>query len=196
MHAPDLTMVEEIDTQVALDLGPATPTRIDLDSQALFRSPGAASQMSGTTARSSFSMAEAEYLEPRFIVKHMRKLCEAADEFLDHIAPDNGSIEVDLHNIQEMQKPDSDFADEYRDFDLELEVHLKHFKGEERNYIHNRAVHQALLGPNGDAVAAQTGLDLILYLTNVLVFAKQMIYSDRSTSDVFFPEPIYALTRP
>ena len=187
MHAPDLTMVEEMDSQVALDLvpAPATPTRIDLDDQTLFRSPGAASQMSGTTAHSSLSLIEADILEPKFIVRHMGKLCEAADEFLDHVAPDNGTIEVDLHNIREMQKPDSDFVEEYRDFEITLHVHLKHFKGEERSYIHNRAVHQALFGPNGDAVAAQTGLDLILYTTNVLVFAKQMIYSDRSTREVW-----------
>jgi hypothetical protein len=177
-------MVEEMDSQVALDR-PATPTRIDIDGPTLLRSPGAVSQMSGSTAISSFSMVEAQFLESKFIVKHTRKLCEAADEFLDHIAPDSGSIETDLHNIQEIQKPDSDFTDEYRDFDDELQVHLKHFKGEERNYIHTRAVHHALLGPNSDEIAAQTGIDLVLYLTNVLVFAKQMIYSDRSTKDVW-----------
>lgn len=185
MHAPDLTMVEELDTQIILQQAPATPTRIDIDDSATLRSPGAASEMSGTTAISSFSMIEAEFLEPKFMMKHMRKLCEAADEFLDHIVPDSGNIQDDHRNIQEIQKPDSDFTEEYRDFDVELYVHLKHFKGEEHNYIHTRAVHRALLGLNNDAAASQTGMDLVFYLTNVLVFAKQMIHSDRNAKDVW-----------
>ncbi|EOA82497.1 uncharacterized protein SETTUDRAFT_140618 [Exserohilum turcica Et28A] len=176
----DLTVVEEIDTQIDLDdERPRTPEPTHPEIPVSFRSPGAVSEMSGTTAISSFSMAEAEFLESKFIVKHMRKLCDAAEEFLEHIAPSSATMRDDLKNIQEMQKPGSAYSEDYLDYEIELHVHLKHFKSEDHNYIHARALHRALFGTNEQPVASQTGLDLILYLANLLVFAKQMIYSDR-----------------
>jgi hypothetical protein len=141
--------------------------------------------MSGTTAISSFSMVEAEFLEPKYILKHMRKLCESAREFLDHLAPDDGTLEQDLLNIHEIQKPDSDFTEEYRDFNDELNVHLKHYKSDEHSYIHVRAIHRVLFDADRDVAAAQSGIDLILYLANLLVFAKQMIHSDRSEKQIW-----------
>lgn len=141
--------------------------------------------MSGTTAISSFSMIEAEFLEPKYILKHMRKLCDSADEFLQHLAPADGTINDDHRNIQEMLKPDSDFVEEYTDFDEEFKLHLKHFKGEESNYINLRAVHRALFGSYNDTGALKSGVDLALYLANTLVFAKQMIHSNRSDKDVW-----------
>jgi hypothetical protein len=185
LHAPDLTIVEEMDTQIDLQAAPATPTHTQLEQSIAYRSPGAASEMSGTTAISSFTMIEAEFLEPKYILKHMRKLCDSSREFLDHLAPENGGIDADLRNIQEMQKPESDFNDEYRDFDDELNVHLKHYKSEEHSYIHVRAIHRALFDGNYDAAATQTGIDLILYLANLLIFAKQMIHSDRTEKGIW-----------
>ena len=130
-------------------------------------------------------MIEAEFLEPKYILKHMRKLCESAEEFLQHLAPKNGTKEADRRNILEMQKPDSEFTEDYRDFDDELNVHLKHFKSEEHSYIHARAVHRALFGSYNDVGALQSGIDLVFYLVNILVFAKQMIHSDRSDKNVW-----------
>ncbi|KAF1836976.1 hypothetical protein BDW02DRAFT_492543 [Decorospora gaudefroyi] len=186
----DLTTVEEMDTQVALEDeddedAPGTPTRAQFEAPVSFRSPDAASEMSGTTAISSFSMVEAEFLEPRFILRHLAKLCDSTQEFLEHVAPDTGGMEVDSQNIQEMQKPGSDYAMEYEDFDDELKVHLKHFKTAEISYIHVRALHRTLFGANGDATASRTGLDLILYLTNLLLFAKHMLHSDRNGRDIW-----------
>ncbi|KAH7088385.1 hypothetical protein FB567DRAFT_337772 [Paraphoma chrysanthemicola] len=181
----DLTVVEEVDTQIEPDEAPNTPKRTQTEDPAFFRSPGAASEMSGTTAISSFSMVESEFLDSRKILKHLRKLCESATEFLEHVAPDNGSLEDDLRHIHEIQKPDSDFTDEYRDFNEELELHLKHYKSEEHNYIRVRAVHRALFESNHDLAAAASGIDLILYLANLLVFAKQMIHSDRSEKEIW-----------
>jgi hypothetical protein len=173
-----------MDTQIASENeeAPGTPTRTQFEAP---RSPGAASEMSGTTAMTSFSVAEAESLEPRFILKHLRKLCDSAEEFLEHIAPDNASIQDDARNTRETQRPGSDYNEEYSDFDIELNVHLKHFKSEEHSYIHIRALHRTLLGTNGDAAASQTGLDLILYLANLLVFAKNMICSDRNAKNMW-----------
>jgi hypothetical protein len=180
LHAPDLTIVEEVDTQIDLEEAPDTPKHSQLEQSVPFRSPGAASQMSGTTAISSFSMIEAEFLAPKKILKHMRKLCDSSREFLEHLAPENGGIRDDSRSIEEMQKPDSEFTDEYREFDEELNFHLKHYKSEDHSYIHVGAIHRALFDGSRDAAATQTGLDLILYLANILVFAKQMIHSDRT----------------
>lgn len=187
-NTPDLTIVQEIDAEVPFDEAPATPQRIDMPlpmEQQVFRSPGAVSEMSGTTAISSFSMIEAEFLEPKYILKHMRKLCDAAGEFLQHLAPQDATISDDHRNIQEMLKPDSDFAEEYRDFDDELKLHLKHFKGEENSYINIRAVHRALFGSYNDVGALQSGVNLVLYLANILVLAKQMIGSSRNDKGVW-----------
>lgn len=183
---PELTIVEEVDTEIAFPEVPGTPQRFDLPwKQQAFRSPGAASEMSGTTAISSFSMIEAEFLEPKYMLKHMRKLGDVAEDFLYHLAPENGTLEVDHHNIQEMQKPGSEYSQDYHDFETELNVHLKHFKSEENNYIHVRAVHRALFGSYNDVGALQSGVNAVLYLANLVVFAKQMIYSDRSSKDVW-----------
>ncbi|KAI4921768.1 hypothetical protein J4E90_000195 [Alternaria incomplexa] len=181
----DLTVVEEIDTEIALeeDEVPGTPARTEPD--VTFRSPGAASEMSGTTAITSFSMIEAEFLEPRYIVKHLRKLCEATEDFLEHIAPNHAAIEDDLQNIQEMRKPGSVYSKDYQDFEDELNTQLKHYKGEEHSYIHIRAIHRALFGTSEDVTASQSGLDLILYLTNLLVLAKQIMHSDRDDKSMW-----------
>ncbi|KAG9192919.1 hypothetical protein G6011_11653 [Alternaria panax] len=186
----DLTAVEEMDSQS--DLGeqdeeaPGTPTRAETESEhASFQSPGAASQMSGTTAISSFSMIEAEFLDPRFILKHLRKLCDSAEEFLEHIAPDDGTMLEDLQNIQEMQKPGSIYTQDYLDLNDQLNLHLKHFKSEEHSYIHIRALHRALFETSEDVAASQSGLDLILYLANLVVLAKQMIHSNRDDKNIW-----------
>lgn len=173
-------MVEEIAEDV-----PGTPEHTQPGSTMPYRSPGAASEMSGTTAISSFTMVEAESLDPKFILKHLRKLYDSAEEFLEYLAPENGSAEDDMRNIREIQKPDSDFSEEYRDFDLEFNVHLKHYKSEDNDYIPIRAIHRALFHSNGDVAAARSGLDLILYLTNLVIFAKRMIHSDRDEKSVW-----------
>ena len=199
--ASDLTVVEEADTEIAFGKAPATPQRVDIPlpmEQQTFRSPGAISQMSGTTAISSFSMIEAEFLEPKYMLRHMSKLYESATEFLDHLVPSDGTIQDDLNSIRELLKPDSDFVDDYHDFDENLKVHLKHFKGEESNYINVRAVHRALFGSYNDVGAVQSGINSVLCFANILVLAKQMIVSNRSEKGVldrlrqldnFFPVP-------
>lgn len=141
--------------------------------------------MSGTTAISSFSMVEAEFLEPKYIQKHLGKLCDSAFEFLDHLAPAGGSMQEDFRNIQEMQKPGSEFAADYGDCDDEFRLHLKHFKGDENNYINPRAIHRALFGSYNDIGAMESGVNLVIYLANIAILAKQMIHSSRNDKDVW-----------
>ncbi|KAF3011081.1 hypothetical protein E8E13_011231 [Curvularia kusanoi] len=181
--ARDLSIVEEVDTEIAFGKTPATPQRIDFPlpaEQQTFRSPGAISQMSGTTAISSFSMIQADFLESKFMLKHVSKLCDNTQEFLEHLVPSAGSMDDDFHNMREMLKPDSDYVEEYHDLDAQFKLHLNHFKGEESNYINVRAVHRALFDSYNDSGAARSGINLVLYLANILVLAKQMITSDRS----------------
>ena len=118
------------------------------------------------------------------MLRHMSKLYESATEFLDHLVPSDGTIQDDLNSIRELLKPDSDFVDDYHDFDENLKVHLKHFKGEESNYINVRAVHRALFGSYNDVGAVQSGINPVLCFANILVLAKQMIVSNRSEKGV------------
>jgi hypothetical protein len=179
-------MVEEFDTQIDLHEVPDTPARTTQPEHTMpDRSPGAASQMSGTTAISSFSMVEAEFLVPKYILKHMRKLCDTAEEFLEHLAPEDGSVQDDLKHTIEIQRPDADYTEEYRDFDAELKVHLAHYKSDEHNYIHVRSVRHAIFGSDRDVTTDRSGLDLILYLANLLILAKSMIHSDRNDKDMW-----------
>ncbi|KAF1999667.1 hypothetical protein P154DRAFT_523204 [Amniculicola lignicola CBS 123094] len=180
----DLAPVEEIDTQIDADDQPSTPRRSP-EGPLPHRSPGAVSEMSGTTAISSFSMVEAEALEARYILRHLPKLYDATREFLEHLAPPNNRMKDDHHNILEMQKPDSVFNKDFRDYDEELNLQLRHFRSEHHQYIRPRAVRRALLGPDRDPNSKLPGIDLILYLANLLIFAKQMMGSDRDEKDIY-----------
>ncbi|KAF2655911.1 hypothetical protein K491DRAFT_598098 [Lophiostoma macrostomum CBS 122681] len=182
---PDLTTVDEVETQIALEIAAQTPPRPHKDAPIPARSPGAVSEMSGTTAISSFSMVEAEMLDPKLIQRDLSKLYERCTEFLGHLAPDDEGVDDDRYHIQEMQKPDSDFTQEYRDHDAELNVRLPKFRSEHQQYIRLRAVRRALLGPDRDPSVSQSGLDLVLYLANLLIFTKQMIGSDRTKNEIW-----------
>jgi hypothetical protein len=141
--------------------------------------------MSGTTAISSFSMVEAEMLEAHFILRHLPKLYDISTEFLAHLAPENARIEDDYAHIQEMQKPDSFFTQEYRDFNAELNLRLDRFRTEHQQYIRLRAIRRALLGPDRDPGASRSGLDLIIYLANLAIFTRQMIGSNRGEKEIW-----------
>jgi hypothetical protein len=180
----DLATVEEVDTQLVIEDIPNTPPRHEIPVSVPHRSPGAVSEMSGTTAISSFSMVGAELLaEPRFLFRKLRKLYETSEEFLDHLVPENGRLNDDYQHIRDMQMPDSSFSADYRDFDTEVAVYLNGFRGDHQRYILRKAVHHKLLGPSRDSDALRCGLDLILYVANLLIFAKQAIHSDRSEKD-------------
>ncbi|KAF2019756.1 hypothetical protein BU24DRAFT_386855 [Aaosphaeria arxii CBS 175.79] len=186
----ELTIVEEVETPIVLDRTLQTPPRPQIDVLELHRSPGGLSQMSGTTAITSMSVTEAEMLEPRFIVRHLPNLYAVSTTFLHHLAPKDGRIEDDDHNILEMQKPDSDFIQDYRDFDADLELRLSRYCAEERQdgttrYINVRAVERAIVGPDRQPESVEPGIDIVLYLANLAIFAKQMIGTDRSQERIW-----------
>jgi hypothetical protein len=180
-----LTTVEEIDTKIAIENIPSTPPRHEASTAILHPSPGALSEMSGTTAISSFTMVEADLLEPRIMMRKLPKLYEVLEEFMNHLVPEDAQIEDDHKHIRNLQMPDSDFSADYRVYDEEATIHLNHFRGEHQRYIQLRAVRRAFLGPNRDSDASQCGLDLVLYMANLLIFAKQMIHSNRGDKDTF-----------
>jgi hypothetical protein len=177
--------VDEVETQIALEIAAQTPPRPPKDAPLPLRSPGAVSEMSGTTAISSFSMVEAEMLDSKLIQRNLSKLFESSTEFFGHLAPDDEGEDEDRYHIQEMQKPDSEFTKDYREYDEDLNLRLPKFRSEHQQYIRLRAVRRALLGPDRDPSVSRSGLDLILYLANLLIFTKQMIGSNREKDDIW-----------
>ena len=141
--------------------------------------------MSGTTAISSFSIVEAEMLESRSILRNLSRLYDISTDFLDHLAPPKANIDQDDRNIMEMQTADSDFAQDYKDFDEQIMLYLAKFRSEHQQYIRPRAVRRALFGPERDPSSSQSGLDLVLYLANLLIFAKHMIETDRGQKKIW-----------
>ncbi|KAF1968798.1 hypothetical protein BU23DRAFT_601942 [Bimuria novae-zelandiae CBS 107.79] len=193
----DLTVVEEGDTQVVEEDVPETQLQPTVEIAAPRRSLGGVSAMSGTTVISSFTFVEAESLNPRFVLRRLPKLHDEVLEFLNHLAPEGSRI-PDLHDrIQEMRIAGSDFVADYNDFDHQLSMRLIHYRGESHQYIHLPAVHASLFGSNRDSAATETGIDLLLYQANLVIFAKDMINTDRDDKnmvgvlralDVSFPE--------
>ncbi|OAG08262.1 uncharacterized protein CC84DRAFT_1085793 [Paraphaeosphaeria sporulosa] len=172
----DLTVVEEVQIPNA----PASPPRTSTEIAIPRRSLGAVSEMSGTTAISSFTMVEAETLEPRFMLRYLSRLHEEVVECLDHLVPAEGGMVEDAQRIELLHDPNSDFLADYNAFDLQLRARLSHYRGDNQQYIHIRAAHAALFpGPNQDA-ATRTGLDLLLYQANLIVFAKDMMPLERN----------------
>ncbi|CAI6340057.1 unnamed protein product [Periconia digitata] len=180
--AADLTAVEEVDTQLDIQ---------DAPQNTLHRSPGAASEMSGTTAITSFSMGEAELLESRFLLRHLPKLHSVVDEFLNLLVPEEENVlsmedrlQRDLNRIRKMKIPGSDFVEDYNDCVDQLSLYVKHFLADNWWFINIQAIHQALFG-SADRNSAQTGLNLILYRANLLIMAKDMIHSDRKDKNMW-----------
>lgn len=169
---PDLTVVEEVDA-------PASPPRTNTEVAVPRRSLGAVSEMSGTTAISSFTLVDAETLEPRFMLRHLLRLHDEVGEFLEHLVPVEGGMLEDNRHIKLVHDPTSDFFADYNDFDRQLRTRLGHYRGDQQ-YIHNRAVHAALFPGATQDDATETGLDLLLYQANLIVFAKDMIPLDEN----------------
>ncbi|KAF2473295.1 uncharacterized protein BDR25DRAFT_282717 [Lindgomyces ingoldianus] len=176
----DLAPVEEVDTQLVIEDNRETPPRSVKVDAALHRSPGAVSEMSGTTAISSFSMVEAEDLDVKAILRRPRRLYESANEMLEHLVPDNGRIDEDREHYIEIQKPDSDYTIVFRDLNCDFSHDLSFFKSEHQDYIRPRAVHRALLGPERDLTSLESGLNPVLHKANLVEFTKTIITSDRN----------------
>ncbi|ORY17749.1 hypothetical protein BCR34DRAFT_554745 [Clohesyomyces aquaticus] len=181
----DLATVEEVDTQITIEEGAATPPRPAIVAIAPHRSPGAVSEMSGTTAMTSFSMVEAEDLKQQAILRRITRIHDSARELLEHLVPDQGRIEDDSEHYFELQKPDSEYTSTFRDLDFDFSNDLTFFKTEHQDYIRPRAVHRALLGPDRDPTAMRSGLDLVIFLANICFFSKFMMTSDRDKESMW-----------
>ncbi|KAH7139342.1 hypothetical protein B0J11DRAFT_423907 [Dendryphion nanum] len=178
-----LPTVEEVELQ---DISIGTPQRLNHEPITnAQRSPGALSQMSGTTAISSFSSVEAELLNVSAILRQLPKLYSDSTEFLNHLVPSDCTIDDDNQHIQEARKPDSSFNETFRDLEEVFNLRLAKFRGEDQQYVRLRAVHRALLGPDRDPSTMWSGIDLIVYLANLVVFAKSMIGSDRNEPEIW-----------
>jgi hypothetical protein len=134
--------------------------------------------MSGTTAFGSFSVIEAESLIPDDIQDQLHPLYKTSTEFLRYLVPDGGTIETDDQTIRELQDPSSKLSRGYIRNSSILEAHLRDFKTENNVYIRPRTIHRALK-PNRDPGEPQFGVDLILYLANLVVFTRNMLRTKR-----------------
>jgi len=178
--AARLTNIEEVDLMP--DKRPTTPPVTDIDFP--FRSPAAVSEISGTTAITSFTMLEAEMLEPRFMLKDLPTLHQFSEIFINHLVPDDGDMVADLEHMQDMLKPDSAFVQDYNHIDSYFSLCVGSYCVDNQQYIRTRPVRTALFGRNHDAEAIQSGVDLVLYLANLVSLAKQMIHSHRTDKDM------------
>ncbi|KAF2274154.1 uncharacterized protein EI97DRAFT_444433 [Westerdykella ornata] len=172
----DLSTVEEAESYMDLKAVPQSTPRRRPDKR--YASPDQLSQISGTTAVTSFSMTEAEHLDADVIQVSIENLYRTSTKFLDFLLPDDGGIKNDHNRIQELRKPDSRVLKQFRA--LELNNNLALFKSEGEQYIHLRAVRRAL-HRDRDHNAPLLGVDLVVYLANLLIFVKQMITSERSS---------------
>ncbi|KAF2738106.1 hypothetical protein EJ04DRAFT_574081 [Polyplosphaeria fusca] len=180
----ELATVDEADSQLAIEQAPQTPPRTHDEAMLPHRSPGAISEMSGTTAISSFSQFVAEDLNPRHILRNLSTLYTVSGEFLAHLVPDAGDMEDDNLHIKEMHMPDSEFNEDFREYDDNMNLYLNRFR-KHSQYIVPRAVRRALVGPEQDPDLIRSPVELVLYKANLLTFAKQGIVLDRGTGDTW-----------
>lgn len=141
-------------------------------------SPDAASEISGTTAFSSFSIIEAETLDADDIRDQLPNLHQSATDLLQYLVPEDGHIEMDDGNLQELQRPGSKYAKGAKRLAAFFDVYLSDFKTDPNTYIRPRAIHRALR-PNRDPGEPQFGVDLVIYQANLLVLTHKMMILDR-----------------
>jgi len=139
------------------------------------RSPGGVSEMSGTTAISSLSQLDAEDLDPEEILEHIDELYSASKKFLGILVPDNGK---DADTVKGLRMPGSRLSERFRAREEVLNMHLEVFRKSPQQYIRRPSILRALLGEQGQP-SVHIPAELIIYKANLVVFAKQMITSQR-----------------
>ena len=176
-HPPDVKDLESTQLVSQDETLLSTLTEIDSASPARCLSPSVASDASGTTIELP--------RKQKFMLKHVRSLCEVATEFLEHMAPDQGTVEGDIRNVEQVQNARSAYRDEYNDYEEWFSLYLRHFKSATQDYIHSGLLHWKLFG-NDDADEPETGLSLVVQLTNLVLFTKEMMTARREERWVLY----------
>lgn len=172
----------EDDDEDHYDEAPQTPPPVDRQAVVPHRSPGGASEMSGTTAISSLSMVDADDLDAELILEHVDDLYFACQKFLDVLAPERGD---DPATIKGLRMPGSRISEKFRMRDEALDLHMDVFRKPPHQYVKRQAVLQAFFG-KGELSATPTGAELVLFKANLVVFAKQMVTSQREHESIWY----------
>ncbi|KAF2199861.1 hypothetical protein GQ43DRAFT_464485 [Delitschia confertaspora ATCC 74209] len=181
----DLTTVEEAISEPVSGNIPQTPPPNGGEGHVPHRSPGGLSEMSGTTA------ADAEDLNSEFILEYgLVDLYHTSKRFLNLLARDRGAAQDDVTTMKDLRKPESSLNERFRTLDLALDSDLNNFRKPPNLYISRQTVIRALLGREHvgaelDVASIRTPADLVMYKANLVVFARQMITSDRGHKAVW-----------
>ncbi|KAF2499960.1 hypothetical protein BU16DRAFT_613777 [Lophium mytilinum] len=199
----DLTTVEEDeDAEHVVDVipeqeAPGTPPLQDQISQPLpHRSPGGFSNISGTTAYSSASTAEAQDLEAGMMLADLEDLYNNAESFLNVMAPKDARTRDFEKVLKDMRIPGSTTSKSFLKRSKGFNDFVEAFKGEDRHYILPRAVSKTLFGSQQDLNTIPGRPDAVLYKANLAVLARRLltdrgieaIWKDVQQLDLSFPE--------
>ncbi|KAF2747927.1 hypothetical protein M011DRAFT_466967 [Sporormia fimetaria CBS 119925] len=178
----ELTMVEEMDSEVDFANVPqSTPRRPRKMEPLAHRSPeGSADEISGTTVIASLSQTEAQDLDSDDIKDSLDDLFKRSTKFLEFLVPKHAGLdnerklEEDLKFLEEFREPSLEFRNRFQRLEKKLKMVLSDFKTERQPYILPRAIRRKM-APDQDPSKAQPGLDLVVYLANLVAFIKQLI---------------------
>ncbi|OCK86289.1 hypothetical protein K432DRAFT_341654 [Lepidopterella palustris CBS 459.81] len=180
----DLTTVEEdngrqqTDAQVSAEDSPGTPPPEETVIQP-HRSPGALSNISGTTAFSSLSTAEAKDLDPDMIIESLEELYQNAEKFLHLVAPGQAR-QRDLQNIvKDLRIPESKTSTRFKFLDDIFNKYLELYRSNDHQYIREQVVLRTLFGANRNPEALPGKIAQVLHKANLVVLARQIITSER-----------------
>lgn len=160
------------------DLPPNTPPAQHVESTTV-HSPRRLSALSGTTARSSLSAADAAELDPEIMLENLSPLYSAAENILEIVAPVNAS-KGDLRSIiKQIRASTSRTAKRFAIKQKAIEPYIDAF--DSRNMIRRDVVLKAFFHPTTaqDLDSHPWRPDVILYKANLAIMAKQLLSLDR-----------------
>jgi hypothetical protein len=157
--------------------------------------PGGVSTMSGTTAITSFSAADATQLDTDLVIHRLPALNESSMEILNLLAPEDAQKVI--ATCREIKIPGSRAARKLRlqegDFDIARQSY-----GNATPFINSRTVARALFGPEAIITDMEYRPDAVLCKANVASLLKKFMVHHResedsritlSQMDQDFPEP-------
>ncbi|CAG8976934.1 hypothetical protein HYALB_00008845 [Hymenoscyphus albidus] len=202
-HEPELQVVSE-EEHVPAHKYPLAPTREDdqdeysNESTALniHQSPGAMSQMSGTTAVTSFSEATGRDMDPE-VADQFSEFYKVSCKIINLLAPPNMNEKRLESILKDVKLPLSKTAKKLKENEDIWQALRDNFPKEE--YITPKIVLRVLLG--GDFGVGDFRPDAIIYAGNLAYLVKEFVVNEQRsqrmeqllhTTDTFFPEPFVA----
>ncbi|OCL03784.1 hypothetical protein AOQ84DRAFT_381278 [Glonium stellatum] len=178
----DLTTVEEDEgsqnPEIAEEAAGTPPPEIREEPQP-HRSPGEFSNISGTTAISSLSIAEADELDADMMVDNIADLHREAEKFLRLIAPDQARSRDFQNIVKELRIPESKTSERFRFSEDTFGKYLELFRTAPHDFIRPQVVRHSFFGVQQSHDPLSERLDAVIYKANLAVLAKHVITSER-----------------